>query len=116
MTEYLDLRQRARLENVIPIDPNLSPMDYLLARMRDPTVDEHVRTRIAIALLPFTVPKLQATALIGMGHDFAARLERAVLRSSKVKLIEGEPVAKMPGSLKEAKMIKAEPRSFKRRI
>src|SRR5262249_28299962 len=39
-------------QQIVVIDPNLSPMDYLLARMRDPTTEEHVRTRIAIALLP----------------------------------------------------------------
>ena len=52
---------------IIVIDQNLSPMDYLLARMRDPTTEEHVRTRIAIALLPFTVPKLQAMAVLHRG-------------------------------------------------
>jgi hypothetical protein len=74
-------------QQAIVIDPNLSPMDYLLARLRDPTTQEHVRDRIAIALLPFTVPKLQATATVQLGLDFAARLERAMLRSGKVRLV-----------------------------
>jgi len=54
--------------------------------MRDPDIEEHVRTRIAIALLPFTEPKLQATAILQMGGDFASRLERAMLRSDRVRL------------------------------
>jgi hypothetical protein len=72
---------------VVVIDPNLSPLDYLLARMRDPTVEEHTRTRIAIALLPFTVPKLLATAHIEMGQDFASKLDRATFRSNRVRLL-----------------------------
>jgi hypothetical protein len=75
-------------------------MDYLLARMRDPTTEEHTRTRIAIALLPFTVPKLVATAHIEMGKDFASKLDRCRLRSDKVRLITD----------------KAAPNGFKRRI
>ena len=72
----------------IPIDPNLSPVDHLLARLRDPSTDMlTARDRIAIALLPFTVPKLQATATIQMGQDFASKLERAMVRSGNVKLI-----------------------------
>jgi hypothetical protein len=47
---------------VTALDPKLSPIDYLLARMRDPRTEENVKTRIAIALLPFTTPKLAVTA------------------------------------------------------
>jgi len=74
-------------QQIVVIDPNLSPLDYLLARMRDPTTEEHARTRIAIALLPFTVPKLLATTHIEMGRDFASKLERAMVRSDNVILI-----------------------------
>jgi len=88
------------VHEVVVIDPNLSPMDYLLARLRDPTTEEHARTRIAIALLPFTVPKLHATAHIEMGQDFASKLERAVARSDNVRLISARPT----------------PNGFKRRI
>jgi hypothetical protein len=68
-------------------DPNLSPMDYLLTRMRDPKTEENVKTRIAIALLPFTSPKLAVTTTIE-GKDFAALLDRAVARVAKVRAIE----------------------------
>ena len=75
------------VREVVVIDPNLSPMDYLLARMRDPTLEDHVRTRIAIALLPFTVPKLQATAHLD-GKDFGAILDKRIAHWKK---IEGQP-------------------------
>jgi hypothetical protein len=71
--------------------------------MRDPRVEEHVRTRIAIALLPFTVPKLQANAVLTLGQEFAAKLERAMLRSAKVRLIQARPAT-------------VEPAQFKRRV
>jgi hypothetical protein len=72
----------------IPSDPHLSPVDYLLARLRDPQTERlSARDRIAIALLPFTVPKLQATATIQMGQDFASKLDRACLRSDNVRLL-----------------------------
>jgi hypothetical protein len=80
-------------QQIVVIDPNLSPMDYLLARLRDPTTEEQTRTRIAIALLPFTVPKLHATAHIEMGQDFASKLERAALRSDNVRLIADRPTS-----------------------
>src|SRR5262245_31434543 len=85
MTEYMDLRARARVEVVEPINPNLSPIEYLLARMRDPRIDDHTRTKIAIALLPFTSPKLMATATIALGQDFVSKLERAIMRSAEAR-------------------------------
>lgn len=79
-----------REREVVPLNPKLSPMDYLLARMRDPTTEEAVRTRIAIAPLPFTSPKLAVTALV-TNQDIKARLEKAILRSNAVKLIPAQP-------------------------
>jgi hypothetical protein len=66
-------------ENVVPIDHNLSPIDYLLARMRDPRIEENVRTRIAIALLPFTAPKLAVTYQASES-DFATLLDQRIKR------------------------------------
>jgi hypothetical protein len=50
--------------------PDVSPMGYLLARMRHPETEEHVKTRIAIALLPFTEPKLAVTASVPFDERF----------------------------------------------
>ena len=78
--------REAVVETVEPINPNLSPIEYLLARMRDPRTEEHTRTKIAIALLPFTSPKLMATATIALGQDFVSKLERAIMRSAQARL------------------------------
>src|SRR5215471_16626045 len=84
--------REAVVEVVEPINPNLSPIEYLLARMRDPRTEEHTRTKIAIALLPFTSPKLMATATIALGQDFVSKLERAIMRSAQARLFgEAEP-------------------------
>ncbi len=52
--------------------------------------------RAMIELLPFHAPKLTAVALTSLnGQDFAARLERAILRSEGArfpKLIEGRAI------------------------
>jgi len=103
MTEYLDLRPRASMEEPAEIDQNLSPVDHLLQRLRDPQTERlTARDRIAIALLPFFAPKLQATATIQMGQDFASKLQRAMLRSDNVRLISDRP--------------KFTPTGFKRRV
>jgi hypothetical protein len=77
-------------EKVVPIDPNLSPIDYLLVRMRDPRTEENVRTRIAIALLPFTTPKLAVTAQVSE-NDFATLLDQRIQRYQKMKSITRRP-------------------------
>jgi hypothetical protein len=79
-------------------------LSNLLARLRDPTTERlTARDRIAIALLPFTVPKLQATATVQLGLGFAKKLERAMLRSGKVRLVasEGKAVSDKPAPVFE---------------
>jgi hypothetical protein len=81
-----------KLRKEFDLPPDISPIDYLLIRMRDPRTEEGVRTRVAIALLPFTAPKLAVTATIE-GKDFASLLDRAVARSAQVrdtKVIEAQ--------------------------
>ena|SRR6516164_10863704 len=67
-------------------------LDYLQSIYRDLTEERYVRMRAAIAAIPFESPKLQATATLQLGLDFASKLERAVLRSAKVKLVARVPV------------------------
>jgi hypothetical protein len=102
MKTFPPIEYKEEEEKVVAIDPNMSPIDYLLARMRDPRTEEFLRTRIAIALLPFTVPKLQATATVQLGLDFASKLQRAMERSYRVKLVAREEIV--------------EPAPFKRRF
>jgi hypothetical protein len=50
--------------------------------------------RAAIESLPFEAPKLTAIALSSMtAQDFASRLDRAVERSEKARLIEGKVIS-----------------------
>ena|ERR1700736_2154767 len=116
MTEYLDLRPRAELpiiRNVEQLNPNLSPIEYLLARMRDPTTPEQARTRIAIALLPFTTPKLAVSANVSE-KDFATLLDRRTKYIEKWKAtngdqtIEGSSIKKEIDRVNQAKMIEGE--------
>jgi hypothetical protein len=83
-----------KLRTEFDIPPDVSPMNYLLARMRHPETEEHVRTRIAIALLPFTEPKLAVTASVPFDESFANLLDRAKKRSEKVRVIAAEPEPK----------------------
>ena len=85
---------------------NGNALNFLQSIYRDPTQQQYTRMRAAIAALPFESPKLQATAIIGMGRDFASKLERAMLRSDKVRLILNEP----------AKELEPIPSGFKRRV
>jgi len=76
----------------IPSDPTLSPVDYLLARLRDPQTERlDARDRIAIALLPFFAPKLQATAHID-GKDFGSLLDKRIAHMKKINSQPRTPV------------------------
>jgi len=81
-------------QEIVVIDPNLPPIDYLLARMRDPRTEDRVKDRIAIALLPFTSPKLAVTANVPLDERFAGLLDRARKRSARVISAPIEPKPK----------------------
>ena len=57
-------------------------------------LDVHVRLKAAIAAAQYVHPKLAVTAVIQEGEDFALRLERAMVRSTKILEIQAEPLAK----------------------
>jgi hypothetical protein len=100
--EIIDGRMNAGLH----LPSNLNALEFLQATYRSHEVPFHTRMRAAMAALPFESPKLQATAIIGMGVDFAEKLERAMLRSAKVRLVQARPELVEPAS----------PSSFKRRL
>jgi hypothetical protein len=76
----------------ITIDPASSTpgSDYLEAIVRDPRHDKHFRARCARDLLRYERPALAVTA-ITTPQDFAARLDAAIERSAKAKVIEATP-------------------------
>jgi hypothetical protein len=99
-------------EKVVSIDPNLSPIDYLLARMRDPRTEENVRTRIAIALLPFTTPKLAVTAQVSE-NDFATLLDQRIKRHEQArKLVHEAKLIEHPSKPAQPRIVEG----FNRRI
>jgi hypothetical protein len=62
-------------------------LSFLQAIYRNRHAPLPVRMRAAIEALPFESPKLSATAVLYQ-DDCASRLERAILRSGKMPLIE----------------------------
>jgi hypothetical protein len=49
--------------------------------------------RMLIEILPYIAPKLSAMAVTAMSaNDFAAKLDRAIARSDRAKLIEGKAI------------------------
>src|SRR6516162_9539581 len=69
-----------------------SSLDLLQAIYRCPDQPLSVRTKAAIAALPYEHPKLAVTAVVDGTEDLGARLHGAIQRSAKVielRAIEG---------------------------
>jgi hypothetical protein len=75
----------------LEVPADATPIDFLCAFYRDSRQPMHRRLKAAIEAAPYCHPSLKATAIVPMGGDFAARLERAVERSHP-KMIEAAPV------------------------
>jgi hypothetical protein len=69
---------------VIDIGPNGTSLDLLQAIYRDTSFPVSIRKSAAIACLPFEHPRLAVTAVLS-DQSLAARLERAVERSDRVR-------------------------------
>jgi hypothetical protein len=82
-------RLNADAEDAVAIDPRSATpgSDYLEAIVRDPRQEKHFRARCARDLLAYERPRLAVTA-ITTPADFASRLEAAIARSEKAKVIE----------------------------
>jgi hypothetical protein len=68
-------------------------LDFLEAVYLNEQLPLSVRMRAAIELLPYQQPKLSAVAVGHLtGEDFYSRLEAAIERSDRARLIEGRAV------------------------
>ena len=69
-------------------------LDFLRAIYHNDELPLRTRMAAAVAALPFETPKLSATAFVPAGEAFAAKLEKAILRSREgPRLIEHSPGA-----------------------
>jgi hypothetical protein len=76
-----------RIGEEIDLPANAKALDVLQAVYRSTRMPLHTRVRAAALALPFESPKLQATAIIAGDLDFAAKLDRAIQRSDKVRML-----------------------------
>jgi hypothetical protein len=85
MDDLVDLRPTRTAEDepeVTELGPNETSLDFLQKIYRSASQPIARRMRAASIALPFEHPKLGAVAVSNMtGQDFAAMLDRAILRS-----------------------------------
>jgi hypothetical protein len=98
-----------RIGDGIDIPLNVNALEFLQATYRSPYVPFHTRMRAASMALPFESPKLQATASVRFDLDFSAKLDRAIQRSDKHRLIPNAPLER-PAEVSET------PSAFRRRF
>jgi hypothetical protein len=89
----MGLRELMRIEVEEREPERVNSLEYLQRIYRDPTQPTSVRMRAAIEALAFENPKLSA---VGVGYftndTFAERLERALVRSERARLIKARAV------------------------
>jgi hypothetical protein len=84
---------RAQAEEHLSAPERVNSLEYLQRIYRDPNQPTPVRMRAAIEALQFENPKLSS---VGVGYftndTFAQRLENAINRSERAKLVEGRVI------------------------
>jgi hypothetical protein len=89
----MGLRELMKIEVEEREPERVNSLEYLQRIYRDPTQPTSVRMRAAIEALAFENPRLSA---VGVGYmtdeTFAERLDRAIARSDRAKLIEAQAV------------------------
>jgi hypothetical protein len=105
MSEIAAQEQVVEELDAIELPPGATSLDLLQAIYRDHRQPMIRRMRAAIAALPFEHPKLAVTAVIGESGDFAALLELAKARSTKVIEARAEPPKPPPTDLREPPMV-----------
>jgi hypothetical protein len=87
----LDQIEAEQRQELLP--RHLRALELLQMTYRGELQPTSVQLRAAIEALPYEMPKLAAVAVGHLtGEDFCNRLERAINRSNKVRLIEGKVV------------------------
>jgi hypothetical protein len=77
-------------DDAVKISGNYTSLEFLQAAYRCEELSLHVRMRAAMAALPFEYPKLAVTVQT-TPQDFAARLDAAIARSERARIIEATP-------------------------
>jgi hypothetical protein len=85
--------------DVLRLDPKATPLDLLLAVIRNSRLPLHTRLRAAGIAAPFIHPKLSVVASVTT-EDMALRLERAKARADAVRLIPVQPAVEPAQSFK----------------
>jgi len=90
----MGLRELMRIEAQKQEPPEqVNSLEYLQRIYRDPTQPTPVRMRAAIEALAFENPRLSAVGVGALnGEDFYNRLERALKRSERARLIDGRAI------------------------
>jgi hypothetical protein len=85
----MGLRELMRVEVEEREPERVTSLEYLQRIYRDPAQPTSVRMRAAIESLPFENPRMSAVAVGYLdGSTFVEKLERAIVRSDRAKLIE----------------------------
>jgi hypothetical protein len=74
---------------MMEMDDKPTSLEFLQAVYLNETLPLSVRLRAAIEAAPYEHHKLSAMAIAVSEHDFAVKLDRAIERSDRAKLIEG---------------------------
>ena len=86
--DQIEAEQRQQVSELIPDDIPILELAEQVARGKRKISREQMR--MLIELLPYYAPKLTAVAIGTLdGQDFYTKLDRAIERSQRAKVIEG---------------------------
>jgi hypothetical protein len=89
----MGLRELMKVEVEESEPEQVNSLEYLQRIYRDPMQPTSMRMRAAIEALAFENPRLSAVGVGYMTNDtFAEKLDRAIARADRAKLIEGQVI------------------------
>jgi allophanate hydrolase subunit 1 len=93
ITAVLDRIEAQQAEEEIEVGPSEDSLDFLRKVYRSTRQPMSRRLRAAIEAAPMERPRMTAVSVgYFSGDDFGSRLERAIERSNRARLIEGRVV------------------------